>query len=106
MPEGVLTKDEETVRAAIKPYTDATNTSAVGSNYKISAPKPQLTNYDVTIEDGVYTVTARSVTVTVKQQSVTYNQQLQSASSAEEYWNVADLAAKDKADCRLKTARP
>ncbi len=44
-----------------------------------------------------FDIHARPVTVTVQKQTVTYNQQPQKASSAETYWNVADLAEKDKA---------
>ena len=97
MSEGVLAKDTETVKAAIEPYTDAESKSNVGGSYKITAAKPVLDNYDLTIEDGVYTITARPVTVTVKKQTVTFNQGAQKASSETAYWTVDDLAAGDEA---------
>ena len=97
MPEGVLEKDQDTFKAAIHPTTNATSKSGVDGKYTITAEKPVLTNYDVTIADGVYTIHARHVEVTVQKQTVKYNQQLQSASSAEAHWSVEGLAEGDEA---------
>ncbi len=99
MPEGVLQKDQDTFKAAIHPTTDAESKSAAGDNYKITTDNtPELTNYDVTIVDGKYTITARAVDVTVNKQTVTYNQKSQSAQSRNETdWSVTNLAGGDEA---------
>ncbi len=72
MPAGVLEKDHETFKAAIHPTTTATSESTVDGKYTITAEKPVLDNYDVTIVDGVYTIEKAALTVTIQSSSHVY----------------------------------